>query len=112
MRVRLVLGLMALALPVGALAAPLTAPVPESHVVTMSAFPGFSPAMLQVPVGHTVTWVNTDNLAHTVTALLGAVPDSGNLAPGASYSATFTATGQVLYRCTIHPWMVGLVNVQ
>lgn len=71
----------------------------------------YSPNPVNVAVGGTVTWVNNDNTAHTSTANGGAF-DSGTIAPGASFSRMFPSAGSFPYHCTIHPGMVGTVNVQ
>jgi plastocyanin len=70
----------------------------------------YSPNPVSVSVGGTVTWMNNDNTAHTSTA--NGVFDSGNIAPGASFSRTFTTAGSFPYHCSLHPGMVGTVNVQ
>jgi plastocyanin len=70
----------------------------------------FVPAAITVPVGTTVTWTNNDAVAHTVTASDGSF-DSGNLAPGDSWSHTFTAAGSFDYRCNYHPDMLAKVIV-
>ena len=74
-------------------------------IVSMS----FQPATLTVAKNTKVTWINNDSLTHTVT---GTGFDSGNLAPGATYSHTFTQTGTFTYHCTIHPSMTGTIIVQ
>ena len=79
----------------------------------------YTPSTLTVPVGTTALWQNNDTLAHTVTsgasnATAGTpdgVFDSGNLAPGASWSYTFDEVGMFPYYCTPHPWMIGTVEV-
>jgi|SRR5215471_15743317 len=71
----------------------------------------FSPATITVPVNSTITWKNTDNMAHTVTADDNSF-DSGNIAAGSSYSRTFTVAGTYNYHCTIHAGMNGKVIVQ
>ena len=71
----------------------------------------YSPNPVNVSVGGTVTWTNNDNTAHTSTANGGAF-DSGTIAPGASVSRTFPTAGSFPYHCTLHPGMVGTVNVQ
>ena len=71
----------------------------------------YAPNPITIAVGGTVTWMNNDNTAHTATATAGAF-DSGTIAPGASFSRTFTAAGSFPYRCTLHPGMVGTVTVQ
>jgi plastocyanin len=70
----------------------------------------FQPGSVSVPAGSTVTWRNTGNAPHTVTAFNGAF-DSGTLSPGGSFSETFSAPGVFMYHCEIHPNMVGTVQV-
>jgi plastocyanin len=75
----------------------------------------FMPMELTVPAGTTVTWINNDEAEHTVTASDGLF-DSGNImtanvAPGASFSFTFTEPGTYEYTCTIHPRMSGTIVV-
>ena len=70
----------------------------------------FMPASTTVAPTQTVTWVNQDGTARTVTFDSG--PDCGNVAAGASLSATFGTAGTFPYHCTIHPPMKGTVVVQ
>lgn len=70
----------------------------------------FGPGKLTVHVGDTLIWTNTGQANHTVTANNGGF-DSGNLAPGATFSFTFTKPGTYGYHCTYHPWMKGTVIV-
>ena len=74
---------------------------------------GFAPDEITVVLGvnSTVTWTNNDSSPHTVTANDGSF-QSGNLAPGQSYTFTFTTPGTYEYHCTYHPWMVGTVVVK
>lgn len=60
--------------------------------------------------GTEVTWTNHDPTTHTVSADAGEF-DSGALDPGATFSATFTDSGQFTYMCQIHPTMKGKVTV-
>lgn len=69
----------------------------------------YAPATLTVNADGTVTWTNGDNTAHTVTFDNG--PDCGNVAAGASVTATFSSAGTFAYHCTIHPSMKGTVTV-
>ncbi len=71
----------------------------------------FSPNPINVSPGTTITWRNDDTVTHTSTSTTG-VWDSGSLAPNASFSRTFPSAGTFPYLCTIHPNMVGTVNVQ
>ncbi|MFZ3169488.1 MAG: cupredoxin family copper-binding protein [Candidatus Methanoperedens sp.] len=64
----------------------------------------FVPAIAEVPVGTTVTWVNDDNVPHTVTSVSGSF-DSGSIDPGKTYSYKFDQAGTFEYSCTIHPTM-------
>ncbi len=61
----------------------------------------FNPTTRTVAVGTTVTWVNQDGYAHTVTSDTGTVL-SGSVAGGASYAHAFTVAGTYAYYCTIH----------
>jgi len=70
----------------------------------------FQPGSISVTVGSTVTWTNADNTAHTVTADDGSF-DGGTLAPGATFSQTFTTAGTFAYHCNIHPSMTATVTV-
>ena len=70
----------------------------------------YQPGSILVQAGDTVTWTNTGSTPHTVTADDGSV-DSGPLAPRASFSQTFPATGLFTYHCAIHPQMTGAVTI-
>jgi plastocyanin len=76
------------------------------------AIPGkaFVPDEIDVLVGDTVTWTNSDVTSHTVTAQDDSF-DSGYLAPGATFSHTFTRPTTVPYSCTIHRFMRGMLRV-
>jgi len=71
----------------------------------------FTPSRISgLHVGDTVMWTNNGGVTHTTTAK-GGVWDSGNLAPGASFSFTFTTSGIFKYRCQIHHQMTGGIQV-
>jgi plastocyanin len=70
----------------------------------------FSPDAADVAVGTTVTWTNSDSVAHTSTSD-GAGWDSGAIAPRAQFSRTFQDAGTFPYHCAIHPGMVGTITV-
>lgn len=74
----------------------------------------FTPTDLTVWQGATVTWVNQDTIAHTVTSddtTSNVKFDSGTLQPGQSFSYTFSQINTYAYHCSIHPQMTGSVNV-
>jgi amicyanin len=96
-------GALALLVPVGM---PMWAAT--THQVEIVDF-AFGPAALTITVGDTVTWTNSDVVAHTAT---GSGFDSGLLDQGQSYSLTFTAPGTDDYLCTPHPTMTGQIVVE
>jgi plastocyanin len=98
-------------LAIAALALAAGAPQ-EAGVQREVLIPGkfFSPSRQVVLIGDTVTWRNQDSSSHTATAADGAF-DSGNLAPGAIFSQTFTAAGIHAYVCRIHRYMRAEVDV-
>src|SRR5215207_8596998 len=80
----------------------------------------YQPNPIQVSVGNTVTWTNSDSQPHTVTSGSNGQPDnkfnsspnfSPLLNPGQTFSFTFTQAGDYPYFCMLHPNMVGTVNV-
>ena len=70
----------------------------------------FSPTGLQVNINATVTWINDDNMVHTVTSDNGTF-NSGDIAPGGRFSYNFTNTGTFQYHCTYHSSMGGSISV-
>ena len=64
----------------------------------------FSPSVIHVLPGGTVTWTNKDATAHTVTDNAGGF-DSGSIAVDATFKRTFAAAGTYTYHCTIHSMM-------
>jgi plastocyanin len=78
----------------------------------------FLPEEVSVRPGDKVQWGNTDSAHHTVTSgtlLSGPTGlfDSGFLKPGDRFEVLFgePEIGETKYFCTIHPWMIGIVNV-
>jgi plastocyanin len=71
----------------------------------------YTPDELDVTVGTTVTWMNTDSIAHTSTSDATGW-NSGTLAPGGQFSFAFQTAGTFPYHCAIHPGMVGKVTVR
>jgi plastocyanin len=70
----------------------------------------FSPSVVHVLPGGTVTWTNKDATAHTVTDVNGSF-DSGNIAVDATYKMTFATAGTYTYHCTIHSMMANATVV-
>jgi len=71
----------------------------------------FSPTVLRVSVGHTVTWTNLDSFPHTVSGVNGLWGSLGLLEGDQSTTYRFNRAGVYPYACTLHPGMVGAVLV-
>ena len=89
---------------------PVQAAPVENPVTVNIQDDAFEPATTSIAPGTTVTWVNNDDEAHTVTADEGLF-DSGRLDPGDSYSVWFDGSGTVAYHCEPHPHMTGSIEV-
>ncbi len=74
-------------------------------------FAAFSPSQLDVLVGETATWTNGSQRTHTVTSDAGLFA-SGDLPGGSHFSFQFSDVGTYRYHCSIHPTMVGEVDVR
>ena len=74
----------------------------------------YVPMEATAKVGDTVTWTNSDAIAHTVTKDAGPGPDfdSGTIAAGKSYEETFEEAGTIEYLCTIHANQTGTLTVE
>jgi plastocyanin len=95
-------------------------PATTVHTTLLS----FLPATLTVKAGTTVTWTDTDSIAHTVTTgtfVLGSdgLRTSQNpnglinmpLSQGKNVTFTFTKPGKYIYYCSIHHGMNGEIVV-
>ena len=71
----------------------------------------FGPAATTVPAGTTVTWVNGDDIPHTVVAVDKSFK-SKVLDTDEKFSFTFAKPGTFEYFCSIHPHMTGKVVVK
>ena len=86
------------------------ATAPAAEVVHIGNFTFNQPALTVHP-GTTITWVNDDDIPHTVVAkdmtFKSRVLDTGD-----RFSFTFAKPGQFDYFCSIHPHMTGKVIVK
>ena len=80
------------------------------NVVTIDNF-SFLPQALTVPVGTKVTWINRDDIPHTVLSVDKTTIVSPALDTDEKFSYTFTAVGTNDYYCSVHPHMKGKVIV-
>ncbi|MEP9357498.1 cupredoxin family copper-binding protein [Sphingomonas sp. KR3-1] len=85
------------------------APAPAVQVA-IKGF-AFTPQVLTVAIGTTVTWTNADEDPHTVTATDRSF-HSAALDTGGKFSYTFTRAGEFAYFCQLHPHMTGKVIVK
>ncbi len=73
----------------------------------------FGPVTLTVPVETTVTWINHDDIPHTVVSTDDSKTfKSKVLDTDEKFSFTFSRPGTYPYFCSIHPKMTGKVIVQ
>jgi len=73
----------------------------------------YVPKEITVKNGTTITWTNSDQVAHTVTHDSGPGDfDSGNIEPGKTFEQKFDEPGDVGVICTIHPNQTGTVTVE
>ena len=90
-------------------------PPEEFHVDAVSKSV-YTPAMLNMQLGDTVTWTNIDSEVHTVSSA-NVTSDGGvyfheTLLPGETYSVTFDTPGTYFYSCMIKfHGMTGIVRV-
>jgi len=73
----------------------------------------YSPQSFHITAGRTVSWINKDNMAHSVTSAANSTErfDSGLFTTGGSWSHTFSQDGTFYYYCTLHIQMVGVIVV-
>ncbi len=74
-------------------------------------FSAFGPQGLDILPSETVTWRNVSERRHSVDADDGSFA-SGDLQPGDLFTRTFDTVGTYPYHCTVHPGMVGEVDVR
>jgi plastocyanin len=98
------------AVAVGALLAGAPAVAATQKTIGIKDFK-YGPAVLTVPVGATVTWVNHDEEPHTVTSTTGTFSSPGLLSED-TFVQTFTKPGTYAYSCALHPQMRATVIVK
>ena len=85
-------------------------PLSREVIVTIDNF-SFNPPELTVPPGTVVTWVNRDDIPHTVVDA-GKSFRSRALDTDDRFSITFASVGDFVYFCSLHPHMTGTVKVR
>lgn len=80
----------------------------------------FVPKLVNIQLGidNHVTWINDDDVAHTVTpdhraedSYSGEFGSTGVIMPGESYEFLFTEDNEIAYHCEPHPWMTGTLEI-
>jgi plastocyanin len=71
----------------------------------------FNPQQITVNAGDTVTWVNHDDIPHTVTSKTQ-VFRSKAMDTDDRFSFTFANPGTYAYFCALHPHMTGSIVVE
>jgi len=82
-----------------------------SNEVVIDNF-NYRPDKLTVAVGTTVTWINHDDVPHTVVSADQKTIVSPALDTDEKFSYTFTARGTNDYYCSVHPHMKGRIIVR
>ena len=71
----------------------------------------FAPQRIVVKAGTTVTWINEDDIPHTVVSSTKVFKSSA-LDTTDKFSFTFATPGTYEYFCSLHPHMTGTVVVE
>jgi amicyanin len=71
----------------------------------------FTPSVLTVKAGTTVTWINKDDVPHLIVNTQNKFKSSPVLDTDQRYSVTITKAGTYDYFCSLHPKMVGKIIV-
>ena len=83
------------------------ATMPEVKIDNFS----FGPASITVAAGTTVTWINRDDIPHTVVSA-DSVFKSKALDTDEKFTYTFSKAGTYSYFCSLHPKMTGQIVVR
>ncbi len=97
--------------PSSASAAATTAPAAADNTISIKDM-AFAPNTFEVAAGTTVTWVNNDTVAHSVTSDTSGEFDSGQIPAGGKFSFTFNKAGTFAYHCSNHSSMTGTITVK
>jgi len=82
----------------------------STRTVAIDSFT-FGPPNLTIKAGTTVTWINKDDIPHTVAAV-NKLFRSKALDTNDDYSFTFLTAGTYAYFCSLHPHMTGAIVVE
>ena len=88
-----------------------TAAAPDAAPQVLIDNFAYSPVPLSVKVGTTVTWINHDDIPHTVDSTQGKFK-SAALDTDDKFEFKFSEAGEYPFFCRIHPKMTGKIVVQ
>jgi plastocyanin len=84
---------------------------PGAITVTIDNF-SFAPMQLEIKAGTEVTWINKDDVPHTVVSDDHKLFKSRALDTDEKFSFTFKDPGTYEYFCSVHPKMTGKIVVK
>jgi plastocyanin len=82
----------------------------STNVVAIDNFT-FTPTELPIPAGTQVTWINKDDVPHTVVSVDHKFK-SRALDTDEKFSFVFQTPGKYQYFCSVHPMMIGMIIVK
>ena len=103
----LALGAIILLVAIGIAGSPVRAADTEVRIDNFT----FNPKQITVKAGDTVTWVNHDDIPHTVASKIQAFRSKA-LDTDDKFSFTFATPGTYPYFCALHPVMTGTIVVE
>jgi plastocyanin len=71
----------------------------------------FAPARITAKAGMTITWINEDDIPHTVASATKAFKSKA-LDTDDQFAFTFTTPGTYEYFCSLHPHMTGTIVIE
>ena len=84
---------------------------PNVTAITIDNF-SFAPMQIEIAAGTQVTWINKDDVPHTVVSVDHKLFKSRALDTDESFSFTFKDPGTYEYFCSVHPKMTGKIIVK
>jgi plastocyanin len=72
----------------------------------------FAPTPIVIEAGHSVTWINRDDVPHVIASKDGSFTSSSVLDTEGRFTAVFPRAGTYDYFCSLHPKMQGRIVVR
>jgi plastocyanin len=87
-------------------------PCPQGAVTIRMKDMRYQPKQTTVRIGQTVCWTNLEGVPHDAVARQGAEFESDLFGNGGTFHTKLVQPGRVRYVCSIHPGMVGTIDVK